>query len=409
MPDGAERKLAYKSRPKDRADRIVDEAARLFSERGYEGVSIEDIGEAVGITGPAVYRHFESKEALLGAVTKRLVEQFNDSYAGAIADGADAEEQIRGLLDRTIGPQIEQRNFWMLAATELRNAPRDAVRAIARRRNDAVALWVKPLRAVHPKLSDEEAELLVEIGSCLTPSLSYYQPQLSRPRLAKLLTAMLADGYLLPIDLDERWAKGIVESVPSTEGVSPLRTSARERILGHAIPLFRERGFAGVGIDEIGAASGVTGPAVYRHFRNKQDVLVAAASRASEQLSLAVSRALVGRAEPSDALDALIAEHLRLMAESPDLMAVYWTQKHALSDEQRDSILRRERSSIDDWVGVLGRVRPDLTEPEARSMVYGAIGMMNAHWRTGTDLRPERTLTLLRSVVRSSLRGSSTA
>ena len=47
----------------------------------------------------------------------------------------------------------------------------------------------------------------------------------------------------------------------------------RDLILEAAIELFRAKGFDATGIDEIGAAAGVTGPAVYRHYESKQDIL----------------------------------------------------------------------------------------------------------------------------------------
>ena len=43
-------------------------AATLFAERGYAGVTIEDLGAAVGVSGPAVYRHFPGKAAVLAAI-----------------------------------------------------------------------------------------------------------------------------------------------------------------------------------------------------------------------------------------------------------------------------------------------------------------------------------------------------
>src|SRR3954447_6194797 len=59
----------------------------------------------------------------------------------------------------------------------------------------------------------------------------------------------------------------------------------RERILTSAISLFEENGFHGAGIDDIAAAAGVTGPAIYRHFKNKDAVLVALFDRLAERLT----------------------------------------------------------------------------------------------------------------------------
>lgn len=81
-----------------RSDAILREAARLFAERGYNGVSLEDIGAAVGVSGPAVYRHFAGKQALLGAV---LVKVSDDLVAGGTrvaAEGTSPEERMRALV-----------------------------------------------------------------------------------------------------------------------------------------------------------------------------------------------------------------------------------------------------------------------------------------------------------------------
>ncbi|GAA1032952.1 hypothetical protein GCM10009557_33140 [Virgisporangium ochraceum] len=59
-------------RPKDRKDRIALAGAELFCQRGYHGVSVDEIAAAVGISGPAVYRHFPTKYAILVHVTRDL-------------------------------------------------------------------------------------------------------------------------------------------------------------------------------------------------------------------------------------------------------------------------------------------------------------------------------------------------
>lgn len=62
----------------DRQAALLREAARLFAARGFDGVSLEDLGASVGVTGPAIYRHFSSKRALLGAILVRVSEELLD-------------------------------------------------------------------------------------------------------------------------------------------------------------------------------------------------------------------------------------------------------------------------------------------------------------------------------------------
>src|SRR5690606_1466306 len=74
----------------ERSDALLTEAARLFAARGFSGVSLEDIGAAVGVSGPAVYRHFAGKQALLGAV---LIKVSDDLLFGGTAVAQRAEDE----------------------------------------------------------------------------------------------------------------------------------------------------------------------------------------------------------------------------------------------------------------------------------------------------------------------------
>ena len=69
---------------------LLAAAARLFARRGFDGVSLEDLGSAAGVSGPAVYRHFPGKQAVLAAllveVSQRLADGGRDVVAGAGED-----------------------------------------------------------------------------------------------------------------------------------------------------------------------------------------------------------------------------------------------------------------------------------------------------------------------------------
>src|SRR3954452_20431570 len=82
----------------DRQAAILHEAARLFAERGYSGVSLEDLGAAVGVSGPAVYRHFENKQALLGAILVGVSQRLRAGGRAVVDAGGAPEEQLRAII-----------------------------------------------------------------------------------------------------------------------------------------------------------------------------------------------------------------------------------------------------------------------------------------------------------------------
>ena len=58
-------RMATRTDAPTRREQILKEAARLFAERGFHGVGVDEIGAAVGISGPGLYRHFAGKDAML--------------------------------------------------------------------------------------------------------------------------------------------------------------------------------------------------------------------------------------------------------------------------------------------------------------------------------------------------------
>lgn len=56
------------SKKEDTKQRILDEALRLFSQSGYDAVSVERIASAVGIKAPSLYKHFKSKQEIFDAI-----------------------------------------------------------------------------------------------------------------------------------------------------------------------------------------------------------------------------------------------------------------------------------------------------------------------------------------------------
>src|ERR1044072_6814647 len=112
-----------------------------------------------------------------------------------------------------------------------------------------------------------------------------------------------------------------------TRGAGPAgqrRRSRREEILEIAVGLFASRGYHGVSMDDIGAAAGVTGPALYHHFAGKEAMPGAALTRVSERL-LAGGRERITRHadDPGAALAALVEFHVEFALGDPAVIALH--------------------------------------------------------------------------------------
>ena len=158
--------------------------------------------------------------------------------------------------------------------------------------------------------------------------------------------------------------------------IATARGERRERILASATSLFEENGFHGAGIDDIAAAAGVTGPAIYRHFKNKDAVLVALFDRLAERLGaiLAAVSPLQGR----EGLEALVRLHGRLAFEERALIVVYISEERNLPDAERKRVRRFQRAYVEAWADLLRPLRPDQSDDERRTAVHAAIGLLNS-------------------------------
>src|SRR5439155_2043645 len=127
-------------------------------------------------------------------------------------------------------------------------------------------------------------------------------------------------------------------------GASPSATARgrerRERLLNAAAKLVAERGFHSVGIIEIGAAAGVTGSAIYRHFKSKGDLLVALFERVIDNLVDGAEAALAGSASPADVLDTLVRGHVDFALRDRAIIAVYEQEVPNLPADDRRRLRR---------------------------------------------------------------------
>jgi AcrR family transcriptional regulator len=153
---GGRAPAAVTARGQQRRTAILDAAADLFLERGFHGTAIDEVGAAAGISGPGVYRHVASKDALLIAVLDRL---WSDGFGPAVRAAAEAppREALATLVDAHVELALGQPTALVLLLTELRHLPSDYRERALRNHRRYVDAWVGPLRALRPSASDDEA------------------------------------------------------------------------------------------------------------------------------------------------------------------------------------------------------------------------------------------------------------
>jgi AcrR family transcriptional regulator len=187
--------------------------------------------------------------------------------------------------------------------------------------------------------------------------------------------------------------------------VGERRRSRREEILEIAVGLFATRGYHGVSMDDIGAAAGVTGPALYHHFAGKEAMLAAALNPVSEGL-LAGGRGRVAEArEPAAALVALVAFHVDFALNNPAVIALHLHELDRLPDEPRREIRRLQRLYVEEWVRVLMALRAELAAQEARVLAHAAFGLMNSTPFLSGEVDRVRCAELLRAATLAALQG----
>ena len=108
-------------------DRILDAALTLFSENGYDGTSVEQIADFVGIRAPSLYKHYAGKEEILNALIDTAQAHYEGLFGSEINIGKvpeSSEEFIRTSMSRisfTIRDPVIRRTRMLLVQEQFRN------------------------------------------------------------------------------------------------------------------------------------------------------------------------------------------------------------------------------------------------------------------------------------------------
>jgi AcrR family transcriptional regulator len=177
----------------------------------------------------------------------------------------------------------------------------------------------------------------------------------------------------------------------------------KNRILAAAADLVAHKGFHAVSIAEIGAAAGITGSGIYRHFDSKSAVLVALFDRVIDDLLRDEHDILESTSDLSHALDQLIAGQVEFVVGDRELAQVYYNEINNLPEVDRRTLRRKQRLYLEEWVHLVSELRADLSDADARAVVHAAIGAIQSPLFHNNGLQEDRLRVLLSEAARSIL------
>lgn len=172
-PAPGERATERERAKTERHDSLLRAAARLFAAHGFDGVSLEDLGSAVGITGPAVYRHFANKRALLGAILLRASADLLSGGRDVLTPGGDADAQLRDLIDFHVDFAVTDADVIRVHDRDLTHLSDEDRHRVRRLQREYVDLWTAVLARLHPERPAVDLRTRAHAGFGLINSTPY--------------------------------------------------------------------------------------------------------------------------------------------------------------------------------------------------------------------------------------------
>lgn len=366
---------ASRARPRDRKRRIQEAAATAFARNGYHAVGMQDIADAVGISAPALYRHFPNKYALFVrtafALVQQLIEATEPASSQPVETAADARAALDELLDAVIATTIELRAIGGIYRWEGRYLERDDRERLTAEFVLLRSRFEVPHRVYRPEVPDDERRLIVLGALSAIASITAHHTVVA----TRSLRVLLKEAAWRMLDID----RSVTSSVPSYEETAPPvedGSARRQQLVDTAIRLFSARGYNEVTIEDLAAEVDLTPSGVYRHFDGKSAVLLAACDRAAVALARAVLRARESSPAPEEALRRLCRAYVDHSFRNIALMRIYFSELGNLPAEDQRRLRALQRAHVADWTALLQAVRPALGGREAAVLVHAGLSVV---------------------------------
>jgi AcrR family transcriptional regulator len=172
-----------------RRQQILATAAELFARKGFHGVSIAELGAACGFSGPALYRHFRSKNAMLAEMLVSISEELLTVGRQRVRAAEAPHEALQALVDWHVTFALDHKALIVVQDRDWAALPLEARERVRETQRKYVEVWVKQLRAIDPDLAPKQARARVHATFGLlnsTPHSAFLPPEEMRATLTEM-------------------------------------------------------------------------------------------------------------------------------------------------------------------------------------------------------------------------------
>jgi AcrR family transcriptional regulator len=188
----------------------------MFAASGFHGVSIDDLGAELGISGPAIYRYFPAKEAILGEMLIDISRRLLDGAALRVTSQESAGTALLALIDFHTEFALADRDLIAVQFRDLGSTTEREQRVVRQLQRAYTDTWVEELQKVYPDLTRERATSSVHAVFGLLNSTPHSVPR-GDPAIGQLLRVMAVAAFASAGDL-----AGEPASIPCTCGKPAL-------------------------------------------------------------------------------------------------------------------------------------------------------------------------------------------
>ncbi|NWL31733.1 TetR/AcrR family transcriptional regulator [Paenarthrobacter nitroguajacolicus] len=183
--------------PRTRREALLAASIRQFAANGFDAVSLDDIGAEVGVAGPSIYRHFDSKAEMLAAALHRAKEVRWMDMSRALAEAADAAEALERILSSYIAFSLGSPEFLQLAVSERPHLPERELRNLMEAQSDYITDVASLVQDVYPGADQEVVRTRVKAALHVVGSV-VRTPFLRDIRGIQEILEQIAGGLIAP-------------------------------------------------------------------------------------------------------------------------------------------------------------------------------------------------------------------